>query len=256
MLEYPDEVIDRLQLLWGEGFMSPGGPEEVKRIVRGIELDGKRVLDIGCGSGGPAAVLAGELGARVTGLDVEAPVLKRAQAHAEAAGLTGRLDFVLAAPGPLPFADASFDLVFSKDALIHVPDKAAIYSEILRVLRPGGRFVASDWLAGEGAENDPEFRRFVAAEGGMSFTMATAAATAGAMRQAGFVEVETADRNAWYAECARRELDALLGELRPVAVARMGSERFETWIVRRRLIAAIANSGSLRPTDLRGRRPE
>ncbi len=254
MLEYPDEVIDRLQLLWGEGFMSPGGPQEVKRIVAGVDLSGRRVLDIGCGAGGPAAVLAGELGARVTGLDVEAPVLARARARAEAMGLAGRLDFVLADPGPLPFADASFDVVFSKDALIHVPDKSAIYREILRVLRPGGRFVASDWLAGENADADPEFRAFLAGED-MSFAMATEAATARAMQDAGFVEVRTEDRNAWYAVFAAQELARLEGELKPAAIGRLGPARYESWMVMRRQIAAAAASGSLRPTDLHGRRP-
>ena len=51
-----------------------------------------------------------------------------------------------APPGPLPFADASFDIVFSKDALLHVPDKDALFAEIFRVLKPGGVFAASDWM--------------------------------------------------------------------------------------------------------------
>ena len=45
-------------------------------------------------------------------------------------------------PGPLPFTDASFDVVFSKDALLHVPDKDALFAEIFRVLKPGGVFAA------------------------------------------------------------------------------------------------------------------
>src|SRR3546814_4532350 len=58
-----------------------------------------------------------------------------------------RVDFRLVEPGPLPFAAGRFDAVFSKDALIHIPDKQGLYAEVLRVLRPGGAFAASDWLA-------------------------------------------------------------------------------------------------------------
>ena len=49
--EYDDQVVARLQLLWGEGFLSPGGAGEVTEMLRGIDLSGKRVLDLGCGIG-------------------------------------------------------------------------------------------------------------------------------------------------------------------------------------------------------------
>ena len=58
------------------------------------------------------------------------------------------MTFQLVEPGPLPFADQSFDAVFTKDAIVHIPDKPPFYREVLRVLRPGGLFVGSDWLCG------------------------------------------------------------------------------------------------------------
>lgn len=53
MIQYPDHFIERLHAVWGDGFLSPGGPEEVKEIVRDINLTGKTILDIGCGTGWP-----------------------------------------------------------------------------------------------------------------------------------------------------------------------------------------------------------
>src|SRR3546814_5254164 len=53
-IQYPDEFIDRLHLIWGDAFLSPGGPEEVRAIVSGLDLEDGEVLDIGCGTGGPA----------------------------------------------------------------------------------------------------------------------------------------------------------------------------------------------------------
>ncbi|WP_245440722.1 hypothetical protein [Mesorhizobium sanjuanii] len=49
--EYDDTAIRFLEALWGDGYLSPGGPEEVDRVVEGVSLKGKTILDIGCGSG-------------------------------------------------------------------------------------------------------------------------------------------------------------------------------------------------------------
>ena len=251
---YPPELIDKFHLLWGDGFMSPGGPEEVRRIVGRLDLRKREVLDIGCGTCGPAIVLARDFGARFTGADVEDLVLERAAAQIAAAGLSDRIRCVRIEPGPFPFADNAFDAVFSKDALIHVADKSALYREIMRVLKPGGVSVASDWLAGENAAADPEFQAFAGRED-MSFSMATARETAAAMQQSGFADVETEDRNAWYAENSAQELERLLGDLRERAIALLGRQSYDSWMVMRTRIARAVASGSLRPTDLRGIKP-
>lgn len=253
-LQYPQEFIERLHLLWGAAFLSPGGPEEVREIVRGLDLEGRRLLDIGCGTGGPAIVLAREGGALVTAVDVEPLLLERATRFAEDAGAGDRVEFRLVAPGPLPLADESFDIVFSKEALIHIPDKPALYAEVLRVLKPGGVFAASDWLAGEGAMDDPSFRRYVDL-GHLKFTMATAEETAAIMRGSGFAEVTTRDRNAWYAEGAAQEAAAIAGPLREQIIAVSGLENYERWRDGRQALAEATRKGSLRPTHLRGKKP-
>ena len=61
--EYHDALIDMLELIWGRGFMIPDGPRIVRRIVAGVDLVNRTVLDIGPGIGGPALLMAGEMGA-------------------------------------------------------------------------------------------------------------------------------------------------------------------------------------------------
>jgi SAM-dependent methyltransferase len=251
--QYPDEFLDRLHLVWGVGFLSPGGAEEVGEIVKGLDLAGLKVLDIGCGTGGPAQVLARDKGAKVTGIDVEPQIVARAKSLAEPAGLSGALGFRLVEPGPLPFPDAAFDVVFSKDALLHIPDKAALYREILRVLKPGGVFAASDWLAGEGAAEDAAFRRYQDLIQ-LDFTMATAAETEAVMRKAGFEEVSSHDRNAWYAEICAAEVAAIEGPLREEVIAVSSEEIYARWLGARRALAEVVRNGTLRPTHLRGRK--
>jgi ubiquinone/menaquinone biosynthesis C-methylase UbiE len=253
--EYDDVHMRFLELLWGDGYLSPGGPAEVERVLAGIDLAGSQVLDLGCGSGGITLFLAGhyEL-ADITGFDVELPVIEQARHRAAKAGLNGKASFVQAAPGVLPFADGSFDLVFSKDAMVHIPDKDAIFADIFRVLKPGGVFAASDWLISHDDEPSDEMKTYLAAEG-LSFGMASPRRYAEAMKGAGFADVSTESRNGWYRQEAARELKRLQTELYDQAVALTDQEfvdkNIRTWVAMQKVL----DSGEHCPTHLRAIKP-
>lgn len=254
--EYDDTAIRFLEALWGDGYLSPGGPEEVDRVVEGLSLEGKTTLGIGCGSGGITLHLVERHGAaHATGFDVERPVIEAARRRAAEHGLSDRVSFVQAPPGPLPFADRSFDSVFSKDALLHVPDKDGLFAEIFRVLKPGGVFAASNWMIGHDGEPSPEMKAYIAAEG-LSFAMASPARYSQAMRRAGFADVTVTDRNPWYREVARGELERLKGPLyAPVAAVVGGAyvdKNIRTW----EAMQKVLDSGEHRPTHLRGWKPD
>jgi phosphoethanolamine N-methyltransferase len=254
--EYDDTAICFLEALWGEGYLSPGGPEEVDRVLAGLSLKGKSVLDVGCGAGGIALHLIEHHDAgHVTGFDIEAPVILRAREQAAAKGLSERATFVQAPPWPLPFAAESFDVVFSKDALLHVPDKDALFSDILRLLKPGGVFAASDWLISHDGEPSADMKAYVAAEG-LSFAMASPARYRQAMERAGFTDIALVDRNPWYREVAREELARLKGPLFARAAAAVGeayvAKNIRTW----EAMQKVLDSGEHRPTHLRGWKPD
>ncbi len=253
--EYDDAAIRFLAVLWGEGYLSPGGPEEVERVLAGLDLSGKRVLDLGCGAGGITLHIARtHHPAEMIGFDVELPVIEAARRAADAAGLSDCVSFVQAAPGKLPFADGSFDIVFSKDALVHVADKEAIFRDIFRVLNPGGIFAASDWLIGHDDAPSPEMQDYLAAEG-LSFGMASAKRYLSAMEAAGFKNPTAESRNEWYREVARSELDRLQGPLRAAAVAEVGEayvdKNIRTWSAMQKVL----DTGEHCPTHLRGQKP-
>lgn len=253
--EYDNTAIRFLEALWGDGYLSPGGPEEVDRVVEGLSLRGKAVLDLGCGSGGITLHLVERQGAaHATGFDVERPVIETARQRAAARGLSDRVNFVQTPPGRLPFADASFDVVFSKDALLHVPDKDGLFAEIFRVLRPGGSFAASNWMISHDGEPSQEMKAYVAAEG-LSFAMASPARYAEAMRHAGFADVTVRDRNPWYREVAREELARLKGPLYPTVAASVGAAYVDKNIRTWEAMQKVLDSGEHRPTHLRGRKP-
>ncbi|WP_236544509.1 methyltransferase domain-containing protein [Roseovarius atlanticus] len=170
---YDRQVIAFLEHIWGDGFLSPGGPEEVARVLAGVDVAGAHVLDIGSGSGACAVLLARDHGAaRVIGIDVEAPVCQAARRRVDVENVADRVEIELVEPGPFPFADETFDLVFSKDSIIHIPEKAAMAREVFRILKPGGRFAASDWLISHEGPPSDEMADYIREEW-LDFAMAS-----------------------------------------------------------------------------------
>ena len=253
--EYTDDFVAKLELLWGEGFLSPGGPEETARILEGADLTGKDVMDIGCGIGGIDVILVRDYGAAsVTGIDIEEPLVLRSRERAERAGLSDRLTFKLVDPGPFPFADASFDAVFSKDSMIHIPDKRALSAEVLRVLRPGGMFLASDWMQSADGPESPEMATFVETSG-LSFAMGVTDDLPAMLEAAGFTDIRVVDRNPWYREEARSELARMRGELREALLEILGRKKADQWIAMREAMIAALDAGAFRPTHFRAVKP-
>ena len=251
-IEYPDELVAFLESLWGWGFLSPGGPEEVARVLEGLDLTGLKVLDIGSGSGGIALSLARDYGAgEVIGIDVEAPVVAKAKARAEEVGLADRVRFQQVEPGPLPFADESFDLVFSKDSMVHIPDKESLFADIHRVLRPGGRIAAGDWMIAHDDEPSPEMAYYIECEE-LSFGMASPMRYE---KAAGFEDVRLVNRNGWYREVAKEELAQLEGPLYERAAAASSPATVDHNIGTWRAMLRVLETGEHCPHHLHGRKP-
>lgn len=252
---YHPRLLTMLETLWGEGFLSPGGAAEVGRTVAGVDLTGKSVLDIGCGAGGIDVTLVRDHGAGyVTGIDVEDTVLTRARAVVAAAGLSKRIGCLKVAPGPLPFPPDTFDIVFSKDSIVHIPDKGALLREVARVLRPGGWFVASDWLIGHDGPPSPAMAAYIAAEG-LDFGMASPGRYREAMAAAGFTDITVTSRNAWYREAARAELQRLQGAEGAKAAKLVGQLFVDANIGIWERMIPVLDTGEHCPTHLRARKP-
>ena len=254
-LHYSDQFIAFLETMWGEGYLSPGGPEEVARLLDGIDLAGKSVVDVGSGAGGITMSLVRDYGAaKVIGIDVEAPVCVRARRLVTEADLEDRIDIRLVEPGPVPLTDASQDIVFSKDAIVHIPDKEALARDAFRLLRAGGWFVASDWLISHDDAPSPEMAYYLEKED-LGFGMASPRRYRKALEDAGFVNVTFRNRNRWYLGCVREELARLLRPERPKFEATIGAERMFKMIELWEAIIPVLESGEHCPHHFRGRKP-
>ena len=251
--EYGDEMVALLQLIWGEGFMTPGGPAYIRKTVAGRDLAGKRVLDIGSGLGGHDIVLARDYGAEVVGVDIEPELVKRARRLVEREGLSGRIRSELIRPGKLPFPSESFDVVYSSAAFTQIADKKGMFDECFRVLRPGGLLLFYDWMKGPGPYSQ-DMLYFFEMEG-LTYAMDTLEAHGALLAGAGFADIELEDGTEEYRQDAHREYELMKGELLPKMVELLGPEKAAHFVEDWRSMTVVLDKGEMRPGRYRARKP-
>ncbi|MBK7792776.1 MAG: arsenite methyltransferase [Betaproteobacteria bacterium] len=160
-----------------------GNPQAIARLEAG-----ETVLDLGSGGGFDCFLAARQVGdgGRVIGVDMTPEMLSKARANAVAGGY-GNVEFRLGEIEHLPLADASVDVVMSNCVINLSPDKARVFAEAFRVLRPGGRVAVSDVVAL--AELPEDARRDLALYTGCMAGASPVADVEAMLRTAGFVEV-------------------------------------------------------------------
>jgi len=105
-----------------------------------------KVLDLGCGVGGPAREMAIFAGANVTGITINELHVERAIELNKQANLQDQVTVLKASFSDLPFADGEFDMAFAIEAFCCAPDVQRLHSEVMRVLKPGGKLGLLDWV--------------------------------------------------------------------------------------------------------------
>jgi arsenite methyltransferase len=138
-LEYPQELANVPERAV-ESFAGVANPFTLGRLA-----PGERVLDLGSGAGTDSLVAAQMVGEQgyVTGIDMTSPMLTKARSAAAEMGMEN-VEFVEGEAEQLPFPDESFDVVISNGVIDLIPDKDAVFSELFRVLAPGGRMQIAD----------------------------------------------------------------------------------------------------------------
>ncbi|QHG16298.1 methyltransferase domain-containing protein [Nostoc sp. ATCC 53789] len=146
--------------IWGEhmhhGYYGADGTQKKDRRQAQIDLieellnwakveAAENILDVGCGIGGSSLYLSQKFNAKATGITLSPVQAARATERASEANLSLRTQFQVANAQAMPFADNSFDLVWSLESGEHMPDKTKFLQECYRVLKPGGKLIMVTW---------------------------------------------------------------------------------------------------------------
>jgi len=119
---------------------------EQDRFLGWLNLSpGKKLLDVGCGAGGPALRIAASTGCSVVGIDAHEQAISTANSLAARRDLTSRAEFcVTDAARRLPFSDSCFDTITCMDAINHLPNRREVIAELSRLLKRDGRLLFTD----------------------------------------------------------------------------------------------------------------
>jgi phosphoethanolamine N-methyltransferase len=205
--QYTRTGILRYEKIFGDGYISTGGPETTDDLCARLGdalRPGVKVLDVGSGIGGAALHLARTYGARVTGIDLAPEMVAIAHERSREWGAPEGVAFVV---GDVLTADlpAPFDVVWSRDALMHIHDKDRLFARLSSLLAPGGRLVVTDYARGAG-EGSPEFQAYVKSTG---YHLVEPAAYGKLLEKAGFVDVVVEDATARFVDIMKREAGRL-----------------------------------------------
>lgn len=169
-----------------------GGRRATEHAVAKMALrTGQQVLDVGCGIGGAARYIATQTGCRVSGIDLTPEYILSARKLTEMVGLDHRIAFEIGSALAMPFSDSAFDAVITLHVAMNIADRAKLYREIARVMKPGATLCLFDVM--RNGDEPLDFPVPWAQTPETSF-LETPETTLGLLADAGFVVREIEDR--------------------------------------------------------------
>jgi sterol 24-C-methyltransferase len=157
---------------------------------------GSKLLDCGCGVGGPARNIARFTDSNIKAVTINQFQVDRGNTISVKEGLRDKVELIQADFMKLPFPDASFDGVYAIESTCHAPDRSKVYGEIMRVLKPGGTFACYEWCLTDkydsSLEEHKKLKRDIEIGDGLPDLVHTSVCTK-ALGEAGFEIVEARD---------------------------------------------------------------
>ncbi|KAA8542823.1 hypothetical protein F0562_023975 [Nyssa sinensis] len=203
-VQYKCNGILRYERVFGSGFVSTGGIDTTKEFVAKLDLKpGQKVLDVGCGIGGGDFYMAENFDVDVVGVDLSINMVSFALERA--IGLKCSVEFEVADCTKKTYPDNTFDVIYSRDTILHIQDKPALFKSFYKWLKPGGKVLISDYCKNAGPPS-LEFAGYIKQRG---YDLHDVKAYGQMLRDAGFDEVIAEDRTDQFIKVLQKELDAV-----------------------------------------------
>ncbi|KAM4106553.1 hypothetical protein ACJW30_04G070000 [Castanea mollissima] len=203
-VQYKSSGILRYERVFGQGFVSTGGIDTTKEFVQKLELKpGQKVLDVGCGIGGGDFYMANNFHVDVVGIDLSVNMVSFALERA--IGLSCSVEFEVADCTKKTYPENSFDVIYSRDTILHIQDKPALFRSFYKWLKPGGKVLISDYCKNAGTPS-LEFAEYIKQRG---YDLHDVKSYGQMLRDAGFTDVIAEDRTEQFIQVLQRELNAV-----------------------------------------------
>ncbi|CAK9219100.1 unnamed protein product [Sphagnum jensenii] len=202
-VQYTETGILRYERIFGKGFVSTGGLETTKEFVKKLELkEGDRVLDVGCGIGGGDFYMAEEYDVEVVGIDLSINMISLALERS--IGRKCAIEFEVGDCTKMNFPPSSFDVIYSRDTILHIQDKPTLFKKFYEWLKPGGRLLISDYCRSPSTPS-PEFAAYIDQRG---YDLHSVEHYGQMLEDAGFENVQAEDQTTQFIEVLNKELTA------------------------------------------------
>lgn len=203
-VQYKSSGILRYERVFGAGYVSTGGIDTTKEFVSKLDLKpGQKVLDVGCGIGGGDFYMAENFDVEVVGIDLSINMISFALERA--IGLRCAVEFEVADCTKKTYPDNTFDVIYSRDTILHIHDKPALFRSFYRWLKPGGKVLISDYCRSAGPAS-PEFAAYIKQRG---YDLHDVKSYGQMLKDAGFDEVIAEDRTDQFNQVLKKELGAV-----------------------------------------------
>ncbi|KAG9157589.1 hypothetical protein Leryth_025608 [Lithospermum erythrorhizon] len=162
-VQYKCSGILRYERVFGQGYVSTGGLDTTREFVEKLDLQpGQKVLDVGCGIGGGDFYMAEKYDVHVVGIDLSVNMVSFALERA--IGLKCAVEFEVADCTKKTYPDATFDVIYSRDTILHIQDKPSLFRSFYQWLKPGGKVLISDYCKKAGTPST-EFAQYIKQRG-------------------------------------------------------------------------------------------
>jgi len=204
--QYTKNGILRYEKIFGQGFVSTGGKQSTIDVMKRLNLKpNDYILDIGCGIGGSAIHAISNYGAKVHGVDLSSNMLEIGRERAQqllSPNDRNKVAFDLVDATQQNYAENTYDVIYSRDALLHIHDKEQLFQKLYKWLKPGGKLLITDYC--RGLKSSKEFEDYVEQR---NYHLVHVKTYGELLAKAGFKDVKAEDQSDRFVEILKTELN-------------------------------------------------